>query len=457
MLLIGAFYVMTTFLGYGAATIVGRDFITGNGGINMSAPLLAKVLAGDIFFAFISAVAFATILAVVAGLTISASTSFAHDVFVNVIHHGKEQAPGEEVRVARITAMVVGAVSIGVAILLGPGANVAFLVGLAFAVAASANLPVIILSVFWSKFTTRGAVWGLAGGLVSSIVLILLSPDFRGDLSTQEPRHHQHSRSAASWSAGSGPMTMVTTFRRSHAPRVAGARHRPRVRRKQRITRATGSADCAHAHPRRAAVDRRPDYTTVTDASPARMPWALLISPLTLVHFVFLASFVRPAYSAPDADGYYAQARMLVLEGRSDFQPESPAQHLGVHWLEKEDGRFISRYPPGLSIVIGGVWKLFGRDASLYVNAVLASLTLPLVFLLCRPYSGNWLALVGVWVQAADPAANRHALNADSHTLTTFCMVGGLFPVGPLGRRGGALDGARRRFPTGLHSAGAVC
>jgi hypothetical protein len=128
---------------------------------------------------------------------------------------------------------------------------------------------------------------------------------------------------------------------------------------------------------------------------------------------------------------------MLVLEGRPDFQPESPVQHLGVHWLEKEDGRFISRYPPGLSIVVGAVWKIFGRDASLYVNAVLASLALPLVFLLCRPYSGNWLALVGVWLQAADPAANRHALNADSHTLTTFCMVGGLFLLDRWGRRGG--------------------
>lgn len=167
-----------------------------------------------------------------------------------------------------------------------------------------------------------------------------------------------------------------------------------------------------------------------------RTPWVLLLG-LTLAHFVFLASFVRTAYSAPDADGYYAQARMLVLEGRPDFQPESPAQHLGIHWIEKEDGRFISRYPPGFSIVIGAVWKLFGRDASLYLNALLASLTLPLVFFLCRPYSGNWLALAGVSVQALDPAANRHALNADSHTLTTFCMVGGLFLLDRWGRRGG--------------------
>src|SRR5512143_2396072 len=98
MVLIGSFYIMTTFLGFGAATIVGRDFISTHGGTNMSAPLLAQSLAGDIFFAFISAIAFATILAVVAGLTISASTSFAHDFYTNVIHHGRERAPGEEVR-----------------------------------------------------------------------------------------------------------------------------------------------------------------------------------------------------------------------------------------------------------------------------------------------------------------------------------------------------------------------
>ncbi len=180
MAIIGAFYVMTTFLGFGAATIVGQEHIAANGGINMSAPLLAKVLGGDVFFAFISAVAFATILAVVAGLTISASTSFAHDFWTNVVHHGRMRSLGEEVRVARITAFVVGAASIAIAILLGPNANVAFLVGLAFAVAASANLPAILLSLFWKRFNTSGAIWGLGVGLVSSIGLILVSPSVRG-------------------------------------------------------------------------------------------------------------------------------------------------------------------------------------------------------------------------------------------------------------------------------------
>ena len=146
----------------------------------MSAPLLANALAGPIFFAFISAIAFATILAVVAGLTISASTSFAHDVYENVIHHGRSQGPAKTVLVARITAFVVGAVAITIAIVLGPTFNVAFLVGLAFAVAASANLPVILLSIFWKRFTTEGAVWGLATGLIGSLALIVVSPSIMG-------------------------------------------------------------------------------------------------------------------------------------------------------------------------------------------------------------------------------------------------------------------------------------
>lgn len=180
MILIGCFYIMTTFLGFGAATIVGPDHIAANGGNNMSAPLLAERLGGEVFFAFISAIAFATILAVVAGLTISASTSFAHDFFSNVIKHGKPQTPEKEVFVARITAFVVGGIAIAIAILLGEKANVAFLVGLAFAVAASGNLPVIVLTIFWKRFNTVGAVSGLATGLGVSIILILMSPAVRG-------------------------------------------------------------------------------------------------------------------------------------------------------------------------------------------------------------------------------------------------------------------------------------
>ncbi len=190
MVLIGSFYIMTTFLGFGAATIVGQTYIKGHGGTNMSAPLLAQALAGDVFFAFICAIAFATILAVVAGLTISASTSFAHDLWTNVIHKGVERKPGEEVKVARVTAFVVGAIAMAIAIVLGPTANVAFLVALAFAVAASANLPVIVLSIYWKRFNTVGAVLGLTSGLVSSLALILISPGIMGVDAPGAAIHH---------------------------------------------------------------------------------------------------------------------------------------------------------------------------------------------------------------------------------------------------------------------------
>ena len=199
MVIIGSFYIMTTFLGFGAATIVGKAFIAKNGGINMSGPLLAQRLAGDVFFAFISAIAFATILAVVAGLTISASTSFAHDLYSNVIRQGKLTSQSQEVKVARITAFVVGAVAILIAIVLGPTFNVAFLVALAFAVAASANLPVIVFSIFWRRFTTEGAVWGLATGLFSSLALIVVGPSIMGVDGPNVAAAARHLIQAAPW------------------------------------------------------------------------------------------------------------------------------------------------------------------------------------------------------------------------------------------------------------------
>jgi cation/acetate symporter len=180
MILIGSFYVMTSVLGLGAAAIVGPDYIVTHGGTNMSGPLLAKALAGEVFLALVSAVAFATILAVVAGLTISASTSFAHDFWVNVIHRGAERKPGETVLVARISALAVGAVSIFIAIALGPTSNAGILATLGMAVAASANFPVLVLSIFWRRFNTAGAVAGLSVGLLASIGLILASPNFMG-------------------------------------------------------------------------------------------------------------------------------------------------------------------------------------------------------------------------------------------------------------------------------------
>jgi len=177
--LIGLFYLFTLTLGYGAAAIVGADRIAAApGAANSAAPLLAYELGGTLLLGIISAVAFATILAVVAGLTITASASFAHDIYAQVIHKGN--APdGAEVRVARIAALVVGAVAIvgGIA---ANGQNIAFLVALAFAVAASANLPTILYSLFWKRFNTRGCLWSIYGGLVITITLIAFSPAVSG-------------------------------------------------------------------------------------------------------------------------------------------------------------------------------------------------------------------------------------------------------------------------------------
>jgi cation/acetate symporter len=170
---------MIAVLGLGAAAILGPDFIATHGGTNMSGPLLAQNLWGDFFFAFISAVSFATILAVVAGLAISASTSFAHDFWINVVRRGLEK-PGERMLVARLSAFVIGGIAMFIAGILGPGANVAFLATLVMAIAASSNFPVLLLSLYWRRFNTAGVVSGLVVGLTTSIGLILVGPYFVG-------------------------------------------------------------------------------------------------------------------------------------------------------------------------------------------------------------------------------------------------------------------------------------
>jgi cation/acetate symporter len=199
MIVVGSYFVMTSVLGFGAAAIIGPDYITAHGGTNMSGPLLAQALGGDILLAVVSAVAFATILAVVAGLTISASTSFAHDFWTNVIHKGAERKSGETVLVARIAAIGVAVISILIAIMLGPSSNAGILATLGMAVAASANLPVILLSLFWRRFNTAGAVSGLTVGLVASIGLILAGPNFMGVDSQNATGAARHLIQAKAW------------------------------------------------------------------------------------------------------------------------------------------------------------------------------------------------------------------------------------------------------------------
>lgn len=179
MWIIGAFFAITPVLGYGAATLIGKEtLVAADKGGNMAGPLLAKALGGDFMFAFIAAVAFATILAVVAGLAIAASSAFAHDFYTNVIRGGKATEQ-QQMKVARITSVVVGilAILLGIA---AKGLNIAFLNALTFAVAASANLPVILLTVFWKRFTTTGAVVGMLAGLISALLFTFIGPTGMG-------------------------------------------------------------------------------------------------------------------------------------------------------------------------------------------------------------------------------------------------------------------------------------
>lgn len=179
--LIGIFYLMTFVLGFGAMVLVGREAITAiDKGGNMAAPLLAEVLGGTGLLGFIAAVAFATILAVVAGLTLSGAAALSHDLWVSV--HRKGDAPREEqLMVARVATVVLGIVAIALGIIF-KGQNVAFMVGLAFAVAASGNFPALVLSIFWRGFTTAGAVTSIIVGTLSSLALIAVSPTIMVDI-----------------------------------------------------------------------------------------------------------------------------------------------------------------------------------------------------------------------------------------------------------------------------------
>jgi cation/acetate symporter len=179
--LIGAFYLMTFILGFGAMVLVGPDTIRQvEAGGNMAAPLLAELLGGTAFLGFIAAVAFATILAVVAGLTLSGAAALSHDLWVNVVRHG-HASPDEELRVARVATIGLGILAVALGITF-KGQNVAFMVGLAFAIAASANFPALVLAIFWRGYTTAGAVTSMVLGTVTTLGLIWLSPTIQVDV-----------------------------------------------------------------------------------------------------------------------------------------------------------------------------------------------------------------------------------------------------------------------------------
>ena len=183
MAIIGGFYVLTLFLGMGSAMKVGADQIRAvDAGGNMAAPLLAQALGGgadsllgNFMLAFVAAVAFATIVAVVAGLVLAAASAMAHDLYVGVIR-GEHVTPQEQVKAARVATVVVGAMAIGIGIA-AKGQNVAHLVALAFAVAASANFPCVLLTLYWKRCNTGGIVAGMVVGTLTAIGLVLVSPN----------------------------------------------------------------------------------------------------------------------------------------------------------------------------------------------------------------------------------------------------------------------------------------
>ncbi|BDG10354.1 solute symporter family protein [Anaeromyxobacter paludicola] len=173
--LIGYFYIIIPIVGFGAAALVGRKMITSiDKGGNMAAPLVAELLGGTPFLGFIAAVAFATILAVVAGLTLAGSSAYSHDIYVSIIKKGKATEE-EQMKTAKVATVIFGlaAVILGISF---KGQNVAFMVGLAFSIAASANFPALLMSVLWKRFTTPGAVASILTGAFLSIGMIVLSP-----------------------------------------------------------------------------------------------------------------------------------------------------------------------------------------------------------------------------------------------------------------------------------------
>lgn len=229
MAIIGGFYVLTLFLGFGAARHVGPAVIAGvDAGGNMAGPLLAQYIGGgaDSFFgnfmlAFVSAVAFATIVAVVAGLVLAAASAMAHDLWVGVVHGGETVPAASQVRAARVATVLVGALAIAIGIA-AKGQNVAALVGLAFAVAASANFPCVLLTLYWKRCNTTGVVAGMVVGTVAAVGLTLVSPNLTYPKAVRAAAQtvldgEAAKRSALEAARGSGDAAAVATAEKSAA------------------------------------------------------------------------------------------------------------------------------------------------------------------------------------------------------------------------------------------------
>jgi cation/acetate symporter len=218
MVVIGGFYVLTLFLGFGAAKNVGPAVIAGvDAGGNLAGPLLAQYIGGgpnsifgNFMLAFVSAVAFATIVAVVAGLVLAAASAMAHDLYVGVIRQGKETTSSGQVKAARVATFIVGAMAIGIGIA-AKGQNVAVLVGLAFAVAASANFPCVLLTLYWKRCSTGGIVAGMLVGTICAVGLTLVSPNLTYPLAVKAAAHKVLDGEAAKRAAATDALNSTDT------------------------------------------------------------------------------------------------------------------------------------------------------------------------------------------------------------------------------------------------------
>src|SRR5277367_3481503 len=218
MVVIGGFYVLTLFLGYGAALHVGPAAIVAvDAGGNMAGPLLAQFIGGgpdsmfgNFMLAFVSAVAFATIVAVVSGLVLASASAMAHDLYVGVIRQGKETTSQGQVKAARVATVIVGAMAIAIGIA-AKGQNVAVLVGLAFAVAASANFPCVLLTLYWKRCTTGGIVAGMLVGTVCAVGLTLVSPNLTYPLAVKAAAHKVLDGEAAKRAAATDALNSTDT------------------------------------------------------------------------------------------------------------------------------------------------------------------------------------------------------------------------------------------------------
>src|ERR1035437_5218844 len=230
MVIIGGFYVLTLFLGFGAAKNVGSaNIVAVDAGGNMAGPLLAPFIGGgpgsffgNFMLAFVSAVAFATILAVVSGLVLAAASAMAHDLYVGVVRHGKNVTPAGQVKAARVATLIVGAMSIGIGIA-AKGQNVAVLVGLAFAVAASANFPCVLLTLYWRRCNTGGIVAGMLVGTIAAVGLTLVSPNLTYPKAVKAAAHKVLDAEAAKRAAATEALESPDASRVSQAKKDLGA------------------------------------------------------------------------------------------------------------------------------------------------------------------------------------------------------------------------------------------